>query len=141
MAYVDARSEVRTKTLIQKLLAGDKTVVIPYCDGDDLIPWQLTDWDELTVGAFGILEPRSELRTIRQRNIEPREIDLVCVPGLGFDQVGNRLGSGRGYYDRLLPRLRSDAIKVGLAYECQIVPQLSTEPHDVPMDLVITEAN
>lgn len=141
MAYVHARSEVRTESLIRELLAEGKTVVIPYCDGDDLIPWRLTDWSELAIGAFGILEPRAELRNVPQRRIEPVEIDLICVPGLAFDRAGNRLGSGRGYYDRLLPLLRDDAIKVGLAYECQIVPQLPTEPHDVPMDLVITEAN
>ena len=141
MAYVHARSEVRTETLIRELLAGDKTVAVPYCAGDDLVPWRLDCWGELAVGAFGILEPRPELREQSGRAVDPGKIDLVCVPGLGFDRAGNRLGSGRGYYDRLLPRLRRDAIKVGLAYECQIVPQVATEPHDVPMDVVITEAS
>ena len=141
MVYIHARSEVRTDTLVQELLASSRTVAIPFCEGDELIPWQLVTRNELAVGAFGILEPKNELRELPTRQVDPAAIDLIVVPGLAFDRWGNRLGSGRGYYDRLLPRLRPDAIKIGLAYECQIVADLATQAHDVPMDFVITEAS
>ncbi len=141
MFYVDARSEVRTRDLVEIALKRGKTVAIPYCNGDDLVPWPLTSLDELSPGAFGILEPPAELRDSPDRLIDPLAIDLIGVPAVAFDHHGNRLGSGRGYYDRLLPRLRANAIKIGLAYECQIVDEVPVEPHDVPMDVVITESN
>jgi len=138
MLYVDARSEVRTGALLRETLHRGKTVVIPYCDGDELVPWRLRSLDELSPGAYGILEPRAELRTA-DRHIGAGSIDLICVPGIAFDRRGNRLGSGKGYYDRLLPRLRPDAIKVGLAFECQTVDAVPVDGHDVPMGVVMSE--
>ena len=141
MHYVDVRSELQLRAVIQREGGGAKRVVVPYCDGDDLAPWELKDWNELTSGAFGILEPRDDLRLAADRFVTPECIDLICVPGVGFDRQGNRLGSGRGYYDRLLPKLRPDAIKIGLAYECQVVREIPVESHDVPMDFILTEAS
>ena len=141
MMYVDVRCEVETRELIRKEIGGSRCVVIPFCQGDELVPWELRNWTELSTGAFGILEPNVDLREAPSRCVEPGSIDLICVPGVGFDRAGNRLGSGRGYYDRLIPRLRPDAIKVGLAYECQIVPEIPIERHDIPMDILVTEAS
>ena len=66
-----------------------------------------------------------------------KAIDLVIVPGIAFTPAGQRLGRGRGYYDRLLPRLRN-AYKMGVCWPCQMVTAIPTEPHDMPMDCVIT---
>ena len=75
------------------------------------------------------------------------QMDLILVPGVGFDRQGNRLGFGRGYYDRLLRPLREEPLSaetkktllIGLAFECQLVDQLPIDPHDVAMDAIVTE--
>ena len=81
--------------------------------------------------SYGILEP---VKIIEK---SPNKIDLIIVPGIGFDKRGNRLGHGKGYYDKLLRKLKT--IKIGLAFELQIVDQIPTDENDVPVDLIITE--
>jgi 5-formyltetrahydrofolate cyclo-ligase len=94
---------------------------------------------ELAVGGFGILEPRPELRGDLAKQVKPVELDLVMVPGLAFDHRGGRLGHGKGYYDRLLDRVRRDAAVVAVAFECQVFPEIPMLEFDVFMDKVITE--
>lgn len=89
---------------------------------------------DLQIGAFGIREPKPSCPLVA-----PEEIRLIVVPGRAFDECGNRLGRGLGYYDRFLKRLPQDALKVALALEAQIVPRIPTQPNDVPVDVVITE--
>jgi 5-formyltetrahydrofolate cyclo-ligase len=72
--------------------------------------------------------------------IDPRLLDVVIVPGLAFTAAGNRLGQGGGWYDRFLPRLRTDCVTVGVGYGRQLIDELPVEPHDVQLTLVITEA-
>ena len=139
MGYVDVRSEVRTRPFLAAALGASKRVVVPYCVGDHLGLFLLEKMEELAPGTFGILEPRQELRTLAHKRVEPNRLDLVIVPGVAFDRRGARLGHGRGYYDRLLADVRPDTPLVALAFECQIFPQIPTEPHDVCMDKVITE--
>ena len=67
-------------------------------------------------------------------------MDLIIVPGIVFDVKGNRLGFGKGYYDRFLsPSANFKAVKIGLAYEFQVVPKIDAQPHDITMDYIITE--
>ena len=87
---------------------------------------------------WGILEPDGSAR------IETRRLEVVFMPLVGFDGQGNRLGMGKGFYDRAVAfRLRHPGIRrprlVGLAFECQLVDALPVRPHDVPLDIVITE--
>ena len=82
-------------------------------------------------GAYGIWEPLGPA-------IDPRTIDLALVPGLAFAPDGRRLGRGGGYYDRLLPTLRGDCLKVGVAFDEQILDDLPTEPHDALLEIVVT---
>ena len=95
--------------------------------------------DELTPGTWQILEPKPEWRARLDRHVEAVELDLIIVPGLAFDRHGDRLGLGKGYYDRLLQHIRPDAVKIAVAFECQIVDKIPVLPHDVRMDMVITE--
>lgn len=138
--YVDIRDEVRTRDAIGWQIGGPKSVVIPYCVGDDLSLFRLHGWDDLEPGRFGILEPLTELRQDPERLIPPSEIDLVVVPGVAFDADGGRVGHGKGFYDRLLQRIPETAVKVGLAYGCQVTSRVPTEPHDAAMDWLVTEA-
>lgn len=139
MFYVDARGEVATREAIEDALRSDKKMYVPYCEGDDLAAFRLRSFDELARGAFGIWEPRQELRSANESAMHLDHIDVVFVPGVGFDRLGHRIGSGRGYYDRFLPRLRAGAVRVGLAFACQLLERLPVEPHDVPLDWVVTE--
>jgi 5-formyltetrahydrofolate cyclo-ligase len=95
--------------------------------------------DELVVGTWSILEPPRERWGEPGKEVAPRELDLVMVPGVGFTRDGARMGNGQGYYDRLLGQVRPDAALIALAYECQLFPELAVSAHDVYMDKVITE--
>lgn len=139
MFYVDARDEVRTRAFLTAALGQDKRIAVPYCVGSRLELFLLEDLDELTVDTFGILEPKPELRSRGDRKIDPRQLDLIVVPGVAFDTQGGRLGHGKGFYDGLLCQVRADAVLVGLAFECQLFPKIPMMPHDVYMNRVITE--
>lgn len=137
--YVDFGDEVRTRPLLAETLASSKQVAVPYCVGEQLRLFRLTNLDELVEGTFTILEPRTELRDRPGRRVDLAEVDLVVVPGVAFDVQGNRLGHGRGYYDRLLSRARRETALLALAFECQIFPEIPVGPRDVAMDWLITE--
>ncbi len=113
---------------------GPKRLALPavHPDGTMTLHEYLGTGD-LTPGAFGISEPREG------REIPPAEIDLVLIPGVAFDPSGRRLGRGRGFYDRYLARPDAAHIyKVGLCHPYALVPEVPAEPHDVVMDIVIT---
>jgi 5-formyltetrahydrofolate cyclo-ligase len=144
MWYLDVRSEVRTRHQLSDALKSGKKIVVPYSTVEDqgankLGLWHLASMDELVVGKWSILEPPGERWGTPGKEVDPRELDLVMVPGVGFTRDGARMGNGHGYYDRLLDRVRPDAPLIALAYECQLFPELAVSPHDVYMDKVITE--
>lgn len=88
---------------------------------------------ELAAGAFGILEPCPTLA-----EVAVDQIDVFLCPGIAFDPHGGRLGRGRGFYDRMLAQARPDAIKIGVCFPNQIVPDTFPEPHDIHMDAVVS---
>jgi 5-formyltetrahydrofolate cyclo-ligase len=138
--YLDVRSEVRTRHSLPAALAGDKTVAVPYCVANDLELFRLEDMTELAVGIYKILEPKPDLRVLPDKRVNVRDVDLILVPGVAFDRTGARMGHGFGYYDRLLEHARPDTPLVALAFECQLFPDIPTQPHDVFMDKIVTEA-
>ena len=80
-----------------------------------------------------ILEPKLDMI------VPPDHIDLILVPGLGFDSRGHRIGYGRGYYDRFLSQVKPDCFKLGVAYACQIIDRTPNHEHDMPVNAVLTE--
>lgn len=118
---------------------ANRELLVPYCQGEDLKLFRLRSMAELEPGVFSILEPRRELRQLPERQATIQEVDLVMVPGVAFDGQGGRLGHGRGYYDRLLRQARPETLFVGVAYQCQIFPEVPMLPTDVRMHRVITE--
>lgn len=130
--------EVETEQMIKDSLKMGKRILVPIADTTNkiLIFSELRDYDkELEIGSFGILEPKREYRRI----INPKEIDMIVVPGYAFDTRGYRFGYGFGYYDRFLTLLKKDIPKVGLVFEFQIVNTISNQQHDIPVDKIITE--
>jgi 5-formyltetrahydrofolate cyclo-ligase len=139
--YVDAGSEVRTRHLLPDALAHGKRVVVPWCvvETNELELFHLEAMSELVEGAYKILEPAEHLRLAAGKRVAPEELDLVMVPGTAFDPRGGRMGQGKGYYDRLLARVRPDAPLVALAFDGQMFPEIPVAAHDVFMDGVLTE--
>ncbi|MFO0813851.1 MAG: 5-formyltetrahydrofolate cyclo-ligase [Gemmatales bacterium] len=138
--YVDVRSEVRTRNSLTAALQSGKTIVIPWCtEAVELALFRLESLDELAVGMYKILEPKPELRLLPEKQVDPKQIDLVMVPGVAFDRRGARMGHGKGYYDKLLENVRPGTPLIALAFECQIFPEIPVAPHDVFMNKIITE--
>jgi len=135
--YMDFKNEVMTSNLIRHMLSEKKRVVIPYTDTINtvLIPSEITKEADLKLNFFGYYEPKN----ISPVNIE--EIDLVIVPGVIFDKNLNRIGFGKGYYDKSLNKLKTSAKKLAVAHEFQVLEIIPAEEHDVKMDMIITEKN
>jgi 5-formyltetrahydrofolate cyclo-ligase len=135
--YVSFKSEVDT-FLMRKLAAElDKAVAVPRGRQIDkrMTFYYLDRDEELESGPYGILQPPAD----SERIVELEDSSVVLVPGLVFDLKGNRLGWGAGFYDRFLSGEGRGLPKLGLAFDCQIVDALPAQPHDVPMDAVVTE--
>lgn len=131
-------SEWDSLPLLLTALERGKTVVLPRVDTATrmLELCRLTEPSrDVHPGYRGIPEPQSHCALIG-----PEAIDWVLVPGVAFDTAGRRLGYGGGYYDRLLPLLRSDASRIAGAYEMQLVDRLPAAPHDVPVQVLATES-
>lgn len=142
--YVHCRSEVRTMPALSAALQEHRRIAVPYCTVDDngdkcLGLWHLRDIGELRAGLWNIPEPPSHRWSEPDRQIEVAELDAVLVPGVAFDRGGGRLGNGAGYFDRLLCRVRSDAVLAGICYQSQLLPVIEMQSHDIYMDYVITE--
>ncbi len=133
--YVSYGNEVSTHEMIQESTAQGKTTIVPKSNTRDntLILSKLTAWDDLKPGAYGILEPASE----KVVEVVADIIDVALVPGIVFDLQGNRIGHGKGYYDRLLQKMQG--LSIGLAFEVQLIDVLPAEQHDVKVDKIITE--
>lgn len=131
MLYYSLPDEVSTHELADRLVERGKVVVLPVVTGPtEMELRRYRSADDLSMGAFGIMEPTGEPFT------SLAEIDLAVVPGMAFDTRGNRLGRGKGYYDRFLSQL-PQATMVGLCFPFQKFPGVPTDENDVRMDLVI----
>lgn len=145
MWYIDCRSETRTKPqLLEEVAKGEKKIIVPYCTEDEngenkLGLWWMESLEEMVVGKWNILEPPKEMWGNPEKEVEPEELDIIMVPGVGFDRKGGRMGNGQGYYDRLLEKARPDCPLVALCYESQLFDEILVAPHDVYMDKVVTE--
>ena len=109
--------------------SSSKRLILPVVKGDELELRYYEGTESLKTGAFGIEEPQGELFT------EWDKIDMVLVPGVAFDCRKNRLGRGKGYYDKILPKL--SGIKIGVCFPCQLVAFVPCREWDVKVDEVI----
>lgn len=131
MLYCSLPDEVDTHELIDHLVAAGKRVVLPAVTGESKMELRLyTGKHDLRKGAFGIEEPVGKTFT------DLSSIDLALVPGMAFDARGNRLGRGRGYYDRFLVGLKH-TYKIGVCFDFQKVAVVPTDENDIAMDEVV----
>lgn len=126
MLYHSLPDELSTRWHLDVI--KDKELFLPRMIGDDLEVVAYGNGN-LHAGNFNVNEPDGE-------SVAPDTLDLIVVPGVAFDVELNRLGRGKGYYDRLLAR--TTAIKVGICYDFQLLDSVPSDEHDVKMDMVIT---
>lgn len=138
LVYASLPDEVETFDFMQRWVKK-KQLLLPVVKGDVLELRMCTQLNNLKCGELKILEPQNEPLFTQYETI-----DLAIIPGVAFTLDGKRLGRGKGYYDRLLssPAFRG-VYKIGLAFPCQLVADLSVDPHDVHLNqiLTITSAN
>ena len=131
--YWRIKDEMDCQPILIGLMDTFQPVCLPVVLGDEQ-PLELRLWEQgtpLYEAGFGTLAP-SELAP----QVEP---DVIIMPLLGFDKRGTRLGYGGGYYDRTLAQLSRKPRLVGIAFAAQELEDIPREPHDVPLDIVITE--
>lgn len=128
--YVSLADEVDTHRLIERLLAEGKSIYVPRCHQRTLTFHRIQSLNELRPSRFRLLEPDNDPSPLA-------EMELIFVPLVGFDRKRNRIGYGRGYYDSVLKKI--SVPKIGLAYRFQQVEELPREPHDVPLDEILTD--
>lgn len=131
LAYHSLPDELGTASFLERW-ESEKQLFLPRVNGEELeiLPYQSGCVKE---GAFHIQEP------LGGGSVPVGEMDLVIVPAVAFDHKGMRLGRGKGYYDRLLIDARCP--KVGVGYDFQLLDSLPAEPHDIPMDFIVTETH
>ena len=132
--YSAIHNEVLTDTVFTRAIEDGKTLVYPRIKDDELEFVSVLSLTDLAPGAFGVLEPMGS------QVVPIEELPLVVVPGVAFDLVGHRLGYGRGFYDRALAACRADCVKVGFAYDSQLLDVLPSAKHDQRLSVLITES-
>lgn len=138
LTYVNFKSEVITSDIIESALKSDKKVYCPKVNRDDMFFYQINSLADLTSGYMGIMEPDDGQEAFD--GILGKI--LILIPGSVFDKTGNRIGYGKGFYDRFLADCQNkglETVKTALAFSCQIVEDIPAFLHDYKMDYIITE--
>lgn len=140
MLYHSFRKEASTMTIKDRLLEKGFDLCLPVTfsgagSQPDMQAYPITRKTRFAPDAFGVPTPLCQ----DVLPVDPSQISLIIVPGVAFDPQGNRLGFGKGFYDRFLPRA-PQALKVALAYDFQLIHRLPREPWDIKMDYIITES-
>ena len=128
--YLPYNQEVRTVPMLEQALKDGKKVAVPKVDGDEMQYLYLDDLTKVSKGYAGIPEP------IADGPVADDETALVLMPGLAFDPQGHRIGYGGGFYDKFLAA-EPNHPTLALCYEFQMLPELHTEEHDIPVDTVL----
>lgn len=128
--YLPYNQEVRIELILEQALEDGKKIAVPKVYGDEMRFLYLQDLDSVEEGYAGIPEP------VADGPVADDPTALVIMPGLAFDPKGNRMGYGGGFYDRFLEK-EPNHPTVALCYDFQMLPELQTEEHDIPVDVVL----
>lgn len=129
LVYHSLKDEVQTIAFIQKW-ESKKIIYLPKVIGDNLDILKYNNESELETGSYNIMEPVGDSCPLD-------DIDLIIVPAVALSRTGQRIGRGKGYYDRLLSN--ASQVKIGVIFEHQLCKEFKAEPHDIKMDYVITQ--
>ncbi len=136
LGYAAFGAEVNLDPWLERLMSSGIGVFLPWVDGERLGIARVDNLHaDLVPGWRGVREPRA----IGRRPARPDRVKAVVTPGVAFDRAGGRLGYGGGHFDRLLAELTPSTPVVGVAFELQIIRSVPNEPHDRPVDVVVTE--
>ncbi len=136
MMYLALPKELETAQAILQSFQQNKTVAIPRVSWPErklepVIIYTLNC--PMEIGRYGLRNPTS------QETLDPSQIDLVVLPGLGFDRQGNRIGRGAGFYDRFLANHHFSGVRCGLGFSEQVVESIPVEAHDMQLDMLVTD--
>ena len=129
--YVSKAEEVRTHELIEWCLNASIRVAVPKVNHKKIDFIEIHSLHELEKGTFGVLEP------VEGKAVDLNQFDAMIVPVVGFDALRHRIGYGGGYYDSALDK--TNCVKIGLAYSVTQVENFMSDPHDINMDVILTE--
>ncbi len=133
--YSSIHNEVETNLVIRDALFSRKTVLLPALCSGEMFFRELRDMMKMRKGRYGIMEPSESGRVV-----DPGLADMIILPGIAFDTKGRRIGYGKGYYDRSLHNLEGSGKLVAICYDFQLVDEIAGEPHDIRVDMIITES-
>ena len=138
LIYLNYRSEVETIPFVEELLQKrEKRIFVPKVCGMDIRFYEITSIEDVKSGYQGILEPKEGMEEFSAQKLDAKDC-LIVLPGSVFDRKCNRMGYGKGFYDRYLKE-HEFIKKMGIAFEMQVLEEIPGEPDDVQMDMVITE--
>lgn len=147
LSFVSYGTEIKTNQLLDIILNENKMLCLPRTENEKMEFYYINsdeDFSEQTeIGEYGITVPKSNQDKLDLNSIPDKT--LIIIPGLAFDERGNRLGKGKGYYDKFLAELLSTSEKekilgiVGYCYDFQIIDKVITEPNDIPVDYIISD--
>ena len=133
LMYYSLPDEVNTHAYIDQLLTEGKKILLPeVIDGENMVIREYTGKHDLKEGSFHIMEPIGSLFPEERY----QELDLAIIPGMAFDESHNRLGRGKGYYDRFLQKI-PQVYKIGICFPFQLVDEIPTEETDIKMDAIM----
>lgn len=143
--YASKDSEVDTGTLWARFCLSGHPCYFPRVLGQEMTFFQIKSLHQLRPGSFSVPEPSTEANVLCVTKQNPLLFSkaIVLVPGVAFSLTGKRIGYGKGYYDRFLSILKASGIRfisLGLAYDCQVEPDLPVESHDQRIDYLVTES-
>jgi 5-formyltetrahydrofolate cyclo-ligase len=133
MSYVSTIREVPTFKILKRVLEEGKVLVVPKVVKDNIIPVRIESLEELSIGTFNVLEPENS------SSFDISKIEVIIVPGIAFNTNLHRIGHGGGHFDKFLKSLPQYVLKIGIAYDFQVVEEEFEDHWDEKVDIIITE--
>jgi 5-formyltetrahydrofolate cyclo-ligase len=133
MVFSSFGSEVPTEEIVDRLHRRGQSVLLPYVEAGELRASSFAPGDRTIATTYGPREPED------RSAVDPADIQAIVTPGLAFDRRGHRLGYGGAYYDRYLPLLGARALRIGIAFHQQLIDEVPSSDHDMPVDVVVTD--
>ncbi|MGB9682002.1 MAG: 5-formyltetrahydrofolate cyclo-ligase [bacterium] len=133
MSYVSTPREVSTFKILKEVLKDGKILVVPKVVCNSIVPVRIKSLEELSIGAFKVLEPEDS------SFFDISMLEVIIVPGIAFNTNLHRIGHGGGHFDKFLKSLPPYVLKIGLAYDFQVVEEEFEDHWDEKVDIVITE--